>query len=234
LFVLEKDCHACHRQHHQNQHIQLDLQRELINVRALARHIGKQLAERGVYSTEDAIISAIRRYPKNSAFKNRFEHARAIVSHSAISTRSHFVNIALIKGREAQEAILKLFSIINFERGEALRIVQGEESIKIIIDEKNLEKSLKVIPKKIIIKMQENLAEINIHLHDEAVKTPGIILVLTTELMLNNINMYEIMSCVPEMLLFVEEKDLLKAYQVLFELVHQKNHLISSTGEMLF
>ena len=141
---------------------------------------------------------------------------------SAISTRSHFVNIALIKGREAQEAISELFSIINFERGEALRIVQGEESIKIIIDEKNLEKSLKVIPKKIIIKMQEDLAEINIHLHDDAVKTPGIVLVLTTELMLNNVNVHEIMSCVPEMLIFVEEKDLLKAYQVLFELVHQK------------
>lgn len=70
------------------------------------------------------------------------------------------------------------------------------------------------------MKIQDDLAEINMHLHPEAVNTPGIMLVLSTELMLNSINIYEITSCVPEMLIFVEEKDLLRAYQVLFELCH--------------
>ncbi len=202
--------------------IQLDLQRELINVRALARHIGKQLTEKGIDNTEDAIISAIRRYPKDNQFKNRFEYARKIVAQSTISTRSHIVNIALEKGKEAQEALPKLFSIINFERGETLRVVQGEEAIKILIDEKNLEKVLGHIPKNIVIKVHKSLAEINMHLHPEAVKTPGVVMAITTELMINNVVMYEIMSCVPEMLIFVEEADLMKAYQTLFELCQIK------------
>ncbi len=202
--------------------IQLCLQRDLINIRALARYVAKQLEAKGIETTEDAVISAIRRYPKDSRFKNRFEHAREVVGQSSLSIRSHIVNIAVANGKEAQEAIESIFSIINFERGETLRIVQGEESIKILIDEKNLEKVLKLIPKNIIIKTQKNLAEVNMHLHPEAVNTPGIVFAIASDLLLNNVVMYEIMSCVPEMLIFVEEKDLLKAHQVLFELCHSK------------
>lgn len=51
---------------------------------------------------------------------------RKVASESTISTRSHIVNVALAKGREAEQALPKLSSIINFERGETLRIVQGE------------------------------------------------------------------------------------------------------------
>ncbi|MBI5227825.1 hypothetical protein HY988_04530 [Candidatus Micrarchaeota archaeon] len=202
--------------------IQLDLQRNLINVRALARFVGKKLTEQGMETTEDAIISAIRRYPQDNQFKNKFEHARKIVAQSTISIRSHIANIAVVKGKEAQDALERIFSIINFERGETLRVVQGEESIKILIDEKNVDKVLKIIPKDTVIKVQKNLAEINLHLHPEAVNTPGIVFAITTDLLLNNVVMYEIMSCVPEMLIFVEEKDLLKAHQVLFELCHSK------------
>ena len=204
--------------------IQLGLQRDLINIRALARYIAKQLDEKNIEASEDSIISAIRRYPKENAFKDRLEHAREIVSQSTLTTRSHIANIALAKGKEAINVLREIFLLVNLERGETLRIVQGEESIKILIDEKNADKIVRIIPKSIILNVQKDLAEINMHLHPEAVKTPGIVLVLTTELMLNNIIMYEIMSCVPEMLIFVKENDLLRAYQVLFELCHPKKN----------
>ncbi len=199
--------------------IQLGLERELINVRALARYIGKQLR---IDASEDAIISAIRRFPRDHLFKNRFEQARTIVGKSALSTRSNIVNIALAKGKDAQDALPALFTIINFERGETLRIVEGEESIKLLVDQKNVKKVLEHIPKRTIIKIHEHLAEINLHLHPEAVNTPGIMLVVSSELMVHGVNIYEIMSCVPELLIFVEEKDALRAYQVLFELCQNK------------
>lgn len=202
--------------------IQLDLQRNLINVRALARLVGKKLSDNGIEPTEDAVISAIRRYPKDSKFKNNVEQARKMISQSTVSIRSHIVNVAIEKSKETQEALESIFSMINFERGETLRIVQGEESIKLLVDEKNLSNVLKIIKKSAIIGIQKNLAEVNLHLHPEAVRTPGILLAITTDLLLNNVNMYEIMSCVPEMLIFVEEKDLLKTHQVIFELCQAK------------
>ena len=63
-----------------------------------------------------------------------------------------------------------------------------------------------------------NLCEINMHLHPEAVNTPGIITTASTELAMNGINVMETMSCVPEMLWFVKEKDIVKAHQILHQL----------------
>ncbi|MBI4361148.1 hypothetical protein HY572_05240 [Candidatus Micrarchaeota archaeon] len=196
--------------------IQLDLSRGLVNMRALARHCQKN----GIAGNEDALISAIRRYPKQSKTPQWQDNARNVIRHSNISTKSHIVNIALTKGEETQKVLPKLFSLVQYERGETLRIVQGEESIKLLVDEKNAEKMLDLIPRKNVLKVQRGLAEINMHLHPDAVTTPGIMYVLCMELARNHINMYELMSCVPEMLLFVEEKDVLNAYRVLFELCH--------------
>ena len=97
-------------------------------------------------------------------------------------------------------------------------IIQGEQSIKLIFNDKNKNKILSLFSKKSILVIQENLAEINIHLSEEAVKTPGILVVLTTELMMHNINIVETMSCVPEMLFFVHQKDIVKSYELLFKL----------------
>jgi len=198
--------------------LKLDLERRLINARALARYCSSC----GVEGSEDALISAIRRYPLDSRAKKQYDRAVDIVRRSAISSKSRVANIALRKGSDTQAILPKLFSVIDYERGETLRIVQGEESIKLLVDEKNLPRLLALIPQKLVLHVQKNLAEINLHLHDEAVKTPGIMLVITGELSRNNVNIYEIMSCVPEMLIFVDEADLMRAYGVLFDLCHGK------------
>ena len=53
-----------------------------------------------------------------------------------------------------------------------LRIIQADESIKILVDKKNLHKMEKILPEKKIIKIDKNIAEINIQLHPEAVNIP--------------------------------------------------------------
>ena len=50
--------------------------------------------------------------------------------------------------------------------------------------------------------------------------TYGILAVLANELAINSVNILEVMTCLPEMLLFVKEEDILKAYQVLYQLCH--------------
>ncbi|MFA5106267.1 MAG: hypothetical protein WC506_04885 [Candidatus Micrarchaeia archaeon] len=198
--------------------IRLDMERGLVNARALARYCGRQ----GIPGSEDAIISAIRRYPQGNAAKKQYDEATLIASQSTISTKSHIVEISLKKSGDVQDILPKMFTCISFDRGETLRLVQGEEAIKVIIDEKNMDKVMAFIPRKLVISVLKGLAEINMHLHPQAVRTPGIMLVLTGEFARNNINIYEITSCVPEMLFFVEEKDILEAYRVLFELCHGK------------
>ena len=190
----------------------------LINTTALARYL---IEKKKVNGTLDAVSSAIRRYELDR-YDEIFSTANEIVSLGSISTKSKLANISLMKDTEVEEILPKLFSIIQFHRGDVLRIIQADEAIKILVNEKNLETVENLFPRKKIIKIDRNLAEINMHLHPEAVNTPGIIAVVSNELAINDVNVMETMSCVPEMLWFVNERDVLKAYNVLYQLCQPK------------
>jgi aspartokinase len=198
--------------------IQREMSRGLINHSALARYI---IEEKKVDGNIDAVLSAIRRYEIDH-YEELFNNANNIICQSAVSTKSKLANISIIKDTATQKLIPKLFLLINYNRGDVLRIIQADESIKILVDEKNLGKVKQLFPKDKIINIDEDLGEINIHLHPEAVNTPGIIAVISNELLMNGINIMETMSSVPELLWFVKEKDLLKAYNVFYQLCTKK------------
>lgn len=189
----------------------------LINKRALARHI---LEAKNIDSKLDAALSAIRRYESESSGKI-FENAYKLIKEStSISTKSPLANISLKKDADVQKLLPKLFSIIQYSQGHALRIIQADKSIKILVDEKNLEDVKKIFPKDKIIEVEKNLAELNIHIPEQARHAVGIMAITTNELAVNGINILESMTCISELLWFVEGKDLLKAYNVLNQLWH--------------
>jgi len=195
--------------------IRRDLNRGLINARALAKYI---LKTQKMDTTLDAVISAIRRYELGRQ-DDIFINARKLISQTInLSTRSGLAEISLIKDDDVQRLLPELFDIIDYARGEVLRIIQATESIKLLVDEKNLEKITELFPKDKILKIDRNLAEINMHMHPKMLATYGILAVIANELAINSVNIMEIMSCIPEMLLFVKEKDILKSYQVLYQL----------------
>ncbi len=196
--------------------IRRNLARGLINKRALAIYIQKQLQLReGV----DAIISAIRRYEAEIKEEEHFAKARSLIKNAKISTRTEIAIIALVKDAYVQESLPKLFSLIHYDRGEVIRIIQAEESTKIIVDEKNVTKVVEMFQKSKILKIEHKLAELNMRLTEVSAKVPGVLAILDTELANNNINIVETCSCVPELLWFFDQKDLLKAYKAFLELI---------------
>ncbi|MFH1125577.1 MAG: hypothetical protein V1703_00485, partial [Candidatus Altiarchaeota archaeon] len=92
-----------------------DLGRGLINKRALAVYMQKQLQLR---ESVDAIISAIRRYEAEIKEEEHFAKARSLIKNARISTRTEIAIIALVKDVDVQELLPKLFSLIHYERGE--------------------------------------------------------------------------------------------------------------------
>ncbi len=197
--------------------IRRDLSRDIINARALAKYI---LKENKMDATLDAVISAIRRYELNRQ-DNIFLIANKLISQTVnLSTRTGLAEITLLKDNDVQKILPELFKIIQYVRGDVLRVVQADESIRLLIDEKNLEKIKEVFPENKIIRLDKNLAEINMHMHPKMRTTQGILAAISNELAINGINIIEIMSCFPEMLFFVKEQDVLKAHQVLHQLCH--------------
>ena len=199
--------------------IKRDLSKGLINSRALAKYI---VRTQKMDATLDAVISAIRRYnPGNK--DDIFVNARKLVSQTiSLSTRSGLAEISLIKDDDVQRSIPGLFDAIEYSRGEVLRVIQATESIKLIVDEKNLDNVISVFPKNKIINIDKNIAEINMHMAPKMIVTYGILAVIANELAINSVNILEVMTCLPEMLLFTKEEDILRAYQILYQLCHPK------------
>jgi aspartokinase len=187
----------------------------LINIRALADYI---ITEEKVDGTIDAVISALRRYEPDG-HEEIYANAQKIIGKIiSISTRSKIISISLVKDSKIQQLLPQLFSIIHYNRGDVLRIAQADESIKILIDGRNLEKIQKLIPKELIKGVEKNLAEINVHQHPDTIYTPGVIAIISNDLAMNNINIIETVSCFPEWIWIVEEKDLLTTYKVIYQL----------------
>jgi aspartokinase len=196
--------------------IRRELQRGLINTSALARYLIK---ERKIDATLDAIINAIRRYHHPDQYDDIFAKAAKTLSQAVnISTKSNLAEISLIKDTDIQKALADVFKIISYIQGDTLRIMQANNSIRLLIDEKNMERVLTLLPKNKIISKEMNLTEINIYIHPLMQKTPGILAVISNELSINGINIVEVMTCPPEMLFIVKKEDFQKASEVILEL----------------
>ena len=189
--------------------------KNIISFRALSRYIIKalDLQEKNM----DAVMSAIRRYKKEEKEKTEAE-LKKIFSNVAVKTRSNIVDICLRKNKKVLEHLNKINSIVDIEKGEIIRIIQSEESIRIILDEKNLDKFFGNFSKSDCLSIGKELVEINLHFTQDASKIKGIISLISSSLNAEDINIVEIMSSAPELLVFIRKEDLLKALNVIHNL----------------
>jgi len=203
----------------ENPSIRREMSRGLINASALARYMIK---EKKIDASLDAVIGAIRRYELDR-HDDIFNTAYKLLGQTVnISTKSNLAEISLIKDSEVQQILPKLFGIIQYIRGDVLRVTQANESIRILIDEKNMDNVISLFPKYKIITEETDLAEINIYIHPKMQTTPGILAVIASELATNGINIVEVMTCPPEMIWVVKKEELVKASDVLFQLCQPK------------
>ena len=185
--------------------------KNIISLRALSRHIIKKLdlKEKNL----DAVISAIRRYKRIEKEESN-DKLRRIFSEIKVITRSNIVDIRVQKNKRSAENISKINSIVDIEKGEIIRFIQAEQSITIIIDEKNLDKFYNIFNKTDCISIDEKLVEINLQFTKESQNIRGIVALVTSSLNAEGVNIVEIMSSAPELLIIVKKEDLLKTLNV--------------------
>ena len=181
--------------------IQKDLGRGLINHRALARYI---LDTYRIKASLDAVISAIRRIDVEP-FKDYDKKIANLFKGASISTRNSLVCFTL--RHDALKLIPKVFS-------KNIRVVTGTEEIKIIVDNTKSE-SVEESLSQYILKVEKDLGEISIRLAEEAAKTRGVMARIANEIALNKINIVELLISVPEFLIYVKEKDVIRTHEVL-------------------
>jgi predicted regulator of amino acid metabolism with ACT domain len=136
-----------------------------------------------------------------------------------LTVKNRIVDVAVMNDPSIPPALGRFSTEVDYRRGDSFRVVTGVERVKVVIDEKNLEKLTAVLPKGNIIEVVRNLAEIIVSTTEELERTPGVVAAIATELAVNNINNIELMTCNPQMVIVVEEKDAMKSYESLQKLM---------------
>lgn len=176
------------------------LQRKLINVRALAKYL---IATQNINATLDSVVSSLRRYPLE-AYQAEEQTLHSIFKNSVVSTKNNFACLTI--HRRPTEVFNKLCTVELPE----LRITTGTHAVKLLVQNSTAEKLAKLFKN---VDLDKNLSEISVTVSAKAIKTKGVIARITAELALANINVRELLACSPQFLIYVSQKDLIKAHE---------------------
>jgi hypothetical protein len=199
---------------HSDLAVQKDLSRKILNVRALAKHL---MREHDLPASLDSVISAIRRFEANEHFEEEDKVLRHVFRDSVISTKNNMACITL--GISPKVLFSKI--CVNGNRLPALKVTTGSDETKVIVEQPHLEEVKGWFDKKDILSIDKDLSELLVVASDKAVQTKGVLSRIANELSLGNINIHELIMCPPEFIVYVKERDIVKAHETLLKLCQE-------------
>ena len=185
---------------------------DLINRRSLARYlIKKNLAKQ---NDLEAIVAMLRRFK----FEKKLSEDKNIFKDIRINIKDDILILDFEKDKELLQKLDKVILNTDYDKGDTLKIVIGSSSIKVFIDQKN-ENKLKDIFHKFNLKHRfENISEISLLFPDKAINAKGILSTISREFALNDLIISELLTSTPELLIYLKEDYVLKAYELIKEL----------------
>ncbi len=193
--------------------VQKDLARKLLNMRALGKYLIKKY---DLHHSLDSVISAIRRFQSEEHFEEEESSLLHVFKNARISTKN---SIAVVTTNiSASEFHVRFCKTHNHGNHSHFKLLTGSEGIKILTEQKELEEFKGLFTKEEIDNIETDLSELSVIVNEKAAQTKGVIARLGSELSLSNINIHELIVCMPEFLIYVKHKDLVKAHDSLLKL----------------
>jgi len=193
-----------------DRHPEIRAAQNLLNVRAVARAFIKE--ENLQLKQIEAVVAMIRRFDIKPIISYTDQK---IFSDIKISIKDEITILDYEKSNIILEKLKDIVSGINYNKNETLKVVVGSHSVKIIIDSSNTELVKQKLGKTNLLKKYSNISEISLLFSSKAIEEKGIIAYVTSELLLGGINIEEIITCTPELIIYVDEKQSLKTYEIL-------------------
>ena len=165
-----------------------------------------------------AVVMALRRYSEEILMRR--EKTKKFDYGGEIIIKTNVCDFTVVKSPSLLAKLKTVYNIVNFERGDTLNVILGNNEVSIIINEKYMEKLAKFLSGEKILNKEQGLVALTIIFAlDDFLHTPGIIFNAVRKLAWDNINIYEIVSTMTELTFILNKKDSMKAYDVLQELV---------------
>ena len=194
------------------------LGRGLISIGNFAEEISPKIEkELDKKINHGAIVMALRRHSEEISSKiksKKFDYSAELL------LKTNLCDLTFVKTPNLLTKLRTVHTLVNFERGDTLNIILGNNEVSVIINEKYMEKLVKFLHGEKIINKEKDLVSLTIvFTADDFTHTPGVIFNAVRKLAWENINIYEIVSTMTELTFILNKKDSMKAYEVLQEMV---------------
>lgn len=191
----------------------------IISVANLAEQLAPKIEkELGKKVKQAAVVMALRRYSEQIS-----EHRKKTKTFDftgEIIIKTNICDFTVVKSANLLTKLRNVHNLVNFERGDSLNVIIGNNEVSIITNEKYVQKLIKFLSGERILNKEQGLVALTIlFTGDDFVHTPGVIFNAVRKLAWENINIYEIVSTMTELTFILSNKDSMKAYDVLQELV---------------
>lgn len=188
------------------------LRKGMVNYSALTRRIAEDL-NLDLKKNFDAILIACRRYFRKVKKEAILEKKIIdILKQSKLEVKNKIIVVVVEKDIYFNH-LIELHKDVKKKAG-VFHVIEGSNTITLITASEFLEQIKKLFKSK-VLRITENLAEINLKSSEELEKTPGVIAYLTTLLAENGINIVETMSTWTDTLFVISENDIAKVMGVL-------------------
>lgn len=164
-----------------------------------------------------AIVMAIRRYSENLQEKTKIN--TSFQFKSEIIMKTGLADVALVKSPSLFGKLKQLYTLVDYSKGDTLNINYGNYEITIVISEKYLEEVKKILEGEEILNIEQDLVSLSVGITKDFMYTPGVLAKVTRKLAWENINAFENISTMTELIFIIAKKDSIRAYKALQNLV---------------
>jgi hypothetical protein len=183
-------------------------QEGLVNRRALARY----LIANGVGGPDDldAVVASLRRYD----FREFREEEPTLFPEVRVTVKDRIMIIDFEKEKALLHDLQRIIGQFEYDRGDTLKFVVGTASIKLFVDQGKEPVVRSLLTRYKVRRRLDRLSEISMMFPDAATETRGVLAVLTRELALNDVVLAELLTASPELLIYVRDEQVAKAYEI--------------------
>ncbi|MDP3764938.1 MAG: hypothetical protein Q8R04_00345 [Nanoarchaeota archaeon] len=191
----------------------------IISIASLAEQILPKIEqELGKKIKHAAAVMALRRYADEIAEHRK--KTRKFDFTGEILMKTNICDFSIVKSPSLLVKLKTIYNLVNFERGDTLNVILGNNEVSIIINKRYMEKLIRFLSGEKILNQEQDLVALTIiFTSDDFTHTPGVIFNAVRKLAWENINIYEIVSTMTELTFILNKKDSMKAYDVLHEMV---------------
>ena len=211
--------HLVEREISKMPYLQEALIRGLINYGSLADELLPKIKEEiGKPIKHSAVMMALRRLAEK--LEDKAQKNFKFSTETAITIKSGLFNVAYKKSGNISKAIQRIYETVDVNSGNVLAINLGNHEVTVVSNQKYLPKLKEIMKGEKLILETKKVAAITLSLSIELMDTPGFFYIVTRALTWENINIHEVVSTPTELTLIVDEAQVMRAYNVLNELLN--------------